>query len=359
MKSASIGLFPSDYKDASSWYRCVGPFGNLRRQYPRELFLSLLQEVSWATCGMLDVAVMQRPHLERHLRMAEVFVENGIPLWVDWDDQIHDVPKDNPNHRHYTNPITIKVTSETLAMADVVTVSTPALAQAFSKLNDNIIVIPNALDTRLLGPAVVPDERDRRELVFWRGSKTHREDLNVAAKAIYHLSEEFPEITWAFQGSDPWFTNIMNSDRALLIDALDTVEFHRFMYKIRPSIAIFPLVDNPFNHCKSNCGWLEASWAGAATLGPNWQEWQQPGISNYRSPDDFERVLRDMIMTRRTKGIDCARASWEHISRHLTINSVNLQRMEVLEGLLDGSIVNTSRSLTRRQLSRNDAAKLF
>jgi hypothetical protein len=356
--SVNIGLFPSDYKDASSFYRCLGPFGELRRRYRKEINVSFLNEVTWATCSMIDVAVLQRPHLERHLRMAEVFVENRIPLWVDWDDQVFKVPSWNPNHKHYENPITRKVISQTLAMADVVTVSTAALAEEIAPLNQNIIVIPNALNTRLLGPNV-PARPEGRDLIFWRGSRTHREDLNVAARAIVAISEDFPELTFAFQGAEPWFGNMMDDRRVFNIEALDVIEYHRFLEKVRPSICVFPLVDCDFNHSKSNCGWLEASWAGAATLAPNWQEWQQPGVTNYRYAEDFEQQLRHMIATRRTTGLDMARASWEHIERHLTIDNVNQQRMEVLEGIIDGTIAHPARGFAGRRLSGDDVSKLL
>jgi hypothetical protein len=205
MSGISVGLFPADFRDPTSFYRCFGPFGELRRDH-RGLNLSFVNEVNWSTCAMLDVAVLQRPNLERHLRMAEVFVENKVPLWVDYDDQVFKCPSWNPNSRHYENPITKKVVAQTLAMADVVTVSTQALADEFAELNQNIIVIPNAVNTRLLGPNR-PASLEGRDLIFWRGSRTHREDLNIAARALVTVSEDFPELTFAFQGMDPWFAN--------------------------------------------------------------------------------------------------------------------------------------------------------
>jgi hypothetical protein len=290
--------------------------------------------------------------------MAEVFVENKVPLWVDYDDQVFKIPSWNPNRRHYENPITRKVVAETLAMADVITVSTQALADELAELNQNIIVIPNAINTRILGPNH-PASPENRDLIFWRGSRTHREDLNIATRALVTISEDFPELTFAFQGMEPWFANMMDDNRVFLIESLDVIEYHQFLASVRPNICIFPLLDCDFNRSKSNCGWLEASWAGAATLAPAWQEWQQPGVTNYRYPEDFEQQLRHMIATRHTTGIEMAFASWEHIERHLTTREVNHQRMEVLEGLLNGTLAQPARSTTRCGISGDNAAKLL
>jgi len=40
-----------------------------------------------------------------------------------------------------------------------------------------------------------------------------------------------------------------------------------------------------------NIAWIEATYAGAATIGPAWQEWQHTGILNYSSVEETGKTI--------------------------------------------------------------------
>jgi glycosyltransferase involved in cell wall biosynthesis len=357
LKRINLAVICPIPNDTLSFWRGIGPLAELRRIHP-ELTLCFLNEVYWHTAACVDVAFLQRPFTPSHLVMAQVFKASKVPLWVDFDDDLFSIPPWNPCHRQYMREDVQKTIAEVMALADVVTVSTPQLAAKFAPLNPNIIVIPNALNMHLIGPARAPIP-ENRNLILWRGSKTHVKDLNVMAEAAIHLSKTYQDVTWMFMGEVPWFVDFMPRDRVISAESIDPVEYFQFLAKVRPAILCTPLVDCEFNRGKSNIAWLEGSWCGAAVLAPRWPEWAQPGVTSYVTSADFCQQLERMIVKRMSDGIASACDSWEHIYRHLTLDTVNSQRMDVLEGLLDGRyrhVIQSSRSHAGCELSGDDVS---
>lgn len=359
MRRINLAVLCPIPNDVLSFWRGVGPLAELRRDNPDSLTLCFFNEISWHSAACVDAAFMQRPFTEKHLTSAQLLKANRVPLWVDFDDDLFSVPSWNPCASTYARPGVQKNIAEIIALADVVTVSTQLLAQKFMPLNKNIIVIPNALNTRLIGEAQPPQQQNRN-LIIWRGSKTHLKDLNLMADAAIDLSRRYPEMTWLFLGESPWFADFMPPKSVISAEAIDPVEYFNFLSVVRPSILVAPLVDCDFNRAKSNIAWLEASWAGAAVLAPRFAEWQQPGLTTYREPADLRTRLEEMIVTRMSSGIDSASQSWNHIRRHLTLDTVNYQRIDVIEGMLNGTYKadEPSRNHARRELSGNDVSEL-
>ena len=77
-------------------------------------------------------------------------------------------------------------------------------------------------------------------------------------------------------------------------------------------LAVVPLKDNLFNHAKSNLAWIEATCAGAMTLAPDWPEWRRPGVSNYESPLNFKKLLRERLEACRS----AAASVYTHLDAH-------------------------------------------
>jgi glycosyltransferase involved in cell wall biosynthesis len=320
--------------DATSFYRGVGPLAELRRKR-NDLSLCIFNEVNWATLKLMDAVFMQRPFTNGHLRLCELIKTNKLPLWIDLDDDLFSVPKDNPSFSTYSKPEIQKNIAQCLAMADVISVSTEHLARRLCELNKNIVVINNALDSRIVGKhheAAI----DRQPLIMWRGSKTHKKDLSTVAESCIKLAEKHPEATWLFMGDAPWFADYMPEQKVICADALDPIEYWDLLGKTKPSIFIVPLDNSPFNHSKSNIAWIEASWAGAATVAPNFGEWKKPGISNYANQGEFCAHVSHLL-DYPTKRVKFAHESWEHIAHNLLLDDVNKQRDNILEGLMHGT----------------------
>ena len=130
----------------------------------------------------------QAQALVRHCRRS------GITLAYDLDDDLLALPPQHPDAARLA-PLAPAV-GLLLAEADVVTVSTPALAAALARRRPDAVVLPNGLDERLW--ADPPPARLRRGgpvRILYMGSQTHDADFALVVPALERLLASFgPQI---------------------------------------------------------------------------------------------------------------------------------------------------------------------
>lgn len=323
--------------DATSLYRGMGPLSEMRRQMGHDkLNITHTNEWHWATINMADGIFMQRPYKAEDVTIAEVVKAQYKPLWVDYDDDLFNVPTDNPAHSIYMEEATRHNIAKIISMADLVTVTTPHLKRQLEKgkrpLNKNIHVIPNALDFNMF-PYRQQPPAPRNKVVLWRGSITHTRDVMAYTKQITSAvtDERFKEWVWRFVGDNLWFlTDYLPKNNVVWSKAIDPIEYMRHIYDICPTLIQVPLHESDFNKCKSNIAWIEGTFAGAATLAPDWEEWQAPGIIKYKNQAEYEENLKAMIAGE----MDLAKnvqQSWEYINDNLSLAKWAGRRIELLK----------------------------
>ncbi len=344
-------------KDATSFYRGVGPMETLRRKVP-SLHISIETEVYWCSLKAADAVFMQRPALDHHVVIANMAQRHRKPIWIDYDDNLFCVPFNNPTHRLYSNDEVQNNVVALVAKADVVTVSTPAIQQALvdilarvaaapqrdtgHKLDPKkIVVVPNAYDLEVLAP-LTDDMKapNQQKLVSWRGSATHDKDLMEYTAPIKNVITKHLDWCYNFIGAPFWWTieqldsiPKIRPNNIMLTPTIDTIEYFEFLRCALPALMIVPLEDTPFNHGKSNIAWLEATHAGAVTLAPSWPEWQKPGVINYTDTASFERQL-DKFVRGEYDGTKLWRESRNYIAKNLTLPKVNEIRAKVLDQIM-------------------------
>jgi hypothetical protein len=246
----SILVVLPNNEDATSFYRGMGPISAMRRT--RDMNLMFTNKASWPAVKASDVVFIQRPHDPSHLTLAETTKENNRPLWIDFDDLLFDIPNDNPAHNDYMRKETRLRIIEIIKMADVVTVSTPQLKKCLQVkggvLNNNVHVVPNALDDDLL---IHAKPFNLKKLVSWRGSPTHLNDCLVNGNGITAFAKEHKDWAFAFFGTNPWpITNCIEQNRALIVPPLTVDKYFKMGSTMNASVMMVPLADNLFNRCK-------------------------------------------------------------------------------------------------------------
>lgn len=323
--------------DSTSYYRGIGPIAQLRKVSSKDIDLLTTREadVTWATLSMMDAVFLQRPYTRSHLEIVKMAKRYRRPVWVDYDDYLFGVPTDNPCYETYAGKDTRSNIANILQLADVVTVSTMHLKRLFEAPKNKpkrIYVVPNAYNDYLQDWGNGPKAHN---LITWRGTNTHQRDLAVFADQIIAASNEHPAWGWSFIGWNPWFaTERMPHKGTTVISAIPVDEYFDFMRETQPAIHVVPLDDSHFNRAKSNIAWIEAAWAGAAVLAPDWEEWRRPGVVTYKDPDDFKVQLGHMIEAGPEKLREFNRLSATHIQDHLKLSHVNTARRDILDAML-------------------------
>lgn len=223
-----------------------------------------------------DVVVFQRPMHARMPDFVRQFQRQGVAVVVELDDdmgaldaqhvtfaEVH--PKRSPesNWRHLKT---------CCSLADLVTVTTPALAQRYAA-HGRYAVLPNYVESALLN--VRPDEQDG---FGWAGYvPTHPNDLQVAGPALRDVAR----FGHCFRVIGP----SVGVREAADLDAepestgwLDLASYYREVSTLRAGIV--PLADSAFNRAKSWLKGLEYAALGVpfvATPTPEYQRLQNEG----------------------------------------------------------------------------------
>lgn len=318
-----------------SFYRSIGVLSQLRKINP-EINVTYLNNVAWYILSDVDILYMERPVEENHIKSMEMALELGKKVWVDFDDCLHEIPRDNPGYDYFR--LKLPLMEKALDLASVVTVSTPFLKEYYQtknfnkdtlqKVNRNIHVIENAWNDYLYPMQKVETTVD---FINWRGSATHRQDLLSCVRAMHDVAARFPTWAWTFIGNDIWFVTDKIKNHFNLKET-DIVSYMKFIKELHPAIQIVPLLDTPFTRAKSNISWLEGTWSGAATLAPAIPEFERPGVITYKPEDNdnFGYYLEKMIKSASMRK-EAYETSFNFIMENLLLSKINQKRLKIIE----------------------------
>jgi len=289
-------------------------------------------DIHWATVKFASLVFLQRPFTDDHLKACDLVKNCQVPLWLDFDDDLFGVGPENPCHGIYGNKKIQENLTKMCAMADVITVSTKAIEEKLIKLNKNTIIVPNALDEYAL--EYWKPRRKREPIVLWRGGGSHQADLMFYTKEIISAQNRIGK-RWAFQflGPNPfWLTGAMSDTHTFISPQIGIIDYHKMIHELCPGIMMVPLAPSPFNRAKSNCVWLEATFAGAVSVAPDIPEFQQPGILNYSSAEDFEEKLVGLAQGA-YEHEKMWKESWKIIEDKFLLGQTNRIRKGIIEAI--------------------------
>jgi len=350
MKILAVAPIPTD---GTAWWRVVSPLSVLREQTSGAVDFTIASGTDHVQISKHDLLLLQRPMRAEDVAYMELARRQGVPVAVDYDDDYTGVPANNPRMLNYMVPEVQQRVRELLAGADVVTVSTPELKKRWKHLNKRIAIVPNAWDDRFLvnrGEHRLPTLN-----VLWRGGDSHGHDMDKFAQQMVRAAWEGAPALWHFVGSSAW--NIHDKMPPASITEYpftDVVSYFNLLGQLRPNVVIVPLADTPFNRCKSNISVLEAAWAGAAALVPDWDGWRAPGVTTYRNEQDFGAKLVALTSKTRAELRALADETWTAVRDNMLVSRANKLRAAVY-----GALVDEKRRAHHASQARDDKLAAF
>jgi len=335
MKKIKILSISTNSNDGVSWYRSIGPFRWLERDADVEVkYVIHPNQPTWQNVACADVVYMLRPvtgQMDQALTWAKAL---GIPTIIDWDDDVLNITSDNPNYDFYRNPQVVKNLTSMIQRADMVWASTNRLGEELRKLSKGRVeVVRNAYDP-LLNKRRQNGPRNR--FVLWRGTATHNRDVSTVVPDILSLAEKYPEFRWVFMGADPcaWQLSDKLGDRAIKAPSCDPIAYFVALATLKPQVVVTPLADTDFNRSKSNIAQIEAAYAGAPCVCPNWEEWLNIGHNNYdpSSNCSFQETM-SFFMSNPKAAEHAAMTAWEEFSKN-DVRYVNGKRFSLIQEML-------------------------
>jgi len=216
----------------------------------------------------------------------------------DLDDLLIEMPMEHPDFERY-QPARLSILRAVME-ADVVTCPTLALKQYLEQFNDNVVVLPNYLDDKIWAPALNRAQSrrdlDREQIIIgFMGTHSHISDLEFISPVLIKLLRRYGDkLKLCFWGcSPPPELKGWKNVEWMEVGLVNYIEFARYFSEQHCDIFIAPLVDSPFNACKSALKFLEYSSLGIpgvysalgqfrevithgvnGFLADNWKDWQ-------------------------------------------------------------------------------------
>jgi glycosyltransferase involved in cell wall biosynthesis len=212
-------------------------------------------------------------------------------LVYELDDDPFEVEPHNPFYHQYMNPVAFDSITHCLQIANLVTVSTEALAERIRKHNPNIAVLKNRIDK-----SVFELKRPRRDkiTVGWAGSLSHLHDIKECAYGL-RKALDHNDIEAHFIGSD--FGPLIDRPIRFTPWCTKTTDYYKL---IDFDIGLAPLRSTRFAETKSHIKALEYAALGIPVIASDtapYRDFVIDGVTGYlvRREHEWATRLRELI----------------------------------------------------------------
>lgn len=231
-----------------------------------------------------DVIIAQRSSGSRPSEVFKMVSESATLAVFEMDDDLFNIPEDNPSHEYYSRPAVLRQLEDNLAVANLVTVSTEYLGKRMSEYTDApVVVLPNCVDTVRLSKR---PESEGVVSVGWAGSGTHKADLEAAAVPLRRAVNK-AGVKFKLVGAD--YSQILRVTDTEYLGWRDSVD--EFYDLLDFDIGVAPLVDNEFNRSKSALKALEYGARGIPTIASDvepYSKYIEHGVDGFLVQYDYE-----------------------------------------------------------------------
>lgn len=213
-------------------------------------------------------------------------------LIYELDDDPFEIEPHNPVYQFYSHPAAHDSISFCMQIADMITVSTPVLAERMKKINPNVVVLQNRIDESLLEM-----ERPRRDrlTIGWAGGDSHAKDIESCSYGLRKIVDHNKGVDLHFIGAD--FRWLVKRPVRHTGWCLKTTDYYKL---IDFDIGIAPLVPTRFALTKSHIKCLEYAALGIPVVASDaapYRDFVIDGVTGWLVRYDYEwaKRLRELI----------------------------------------------------------------
>jgi len=286
------------------------------------IYVRMLPEtlLAAARSGEINAAIIQRTAIPPEMTAALITTLNdqNIPFFYEIDDDLLAHFNRLDNHAEYNrHQESIEALIKT---ANLVTVSTQELAQRYRDIARSIEIIPNMLSNRLWSAAPRTRQQDAFIRALYMGTPTHDDDIDMILPALTTIWEQSQNFRLTIVGVSKnehkfknisWIEQINPPSKAKPYDSF--VPWLREI-AMRCDFAVAPLVDTPFNRCKSDLKILEYSALGLPVIASDLPQYRIDAPFVTLTDNDqqaWEHVLSDAIRKGpRKQNAEAIQRSW-------------------------------------------------
>lgn len=262
-----------------------------------------------------DILICYRPSKPEHLQVIEEARRFGIGIVLDYDDDHKNIPVGHP--AYWSLGRSWPVAEAALKMANLVWVSTPALAALYG--HPNTVVVPNAVPAGMV--ADLPQDFEAATGI-WAGSDAHREDADTFSDVYKVLLRYLNKFVWV-NFMPTWAAEAKNVGAEINLHPwVHTEMWFDWLRAMQTTVIWKPLRSTPFNDGKSNISWISATVVGAVC------------VSTYAGKPGWECATREMPRNKKAF-VELWERSAEEVRRRYNLDDVNEARFTSLLKLVN------------------------
>jgi len=239
-----------------AWYRCHVPGAQLKALGYRVILDDSLRPDDFEN---FDVIVFQRQFQPGALDAIKRANAKGKLTVYELDDDVWSLSTTNPGYAAWADPRNAKGAADCIRAAQLVTTTTPVLAEKLKRYNSNVRVLKNMLPLEGWDYPAPREQRDDRVVLGWAGSTSHVEDLTILADVVPQLLDKYPQVEFRYAGG-PADSPIRPHDRITRLETTDIGGYPKILEGF--DVGLIPLVSSAFNLSKSDLKFVEYGMQG-------------------------------------------------------------------------------------------------
>lgn len=267
-------------------------------------------------------------------KIAELKEKYGFAICVDIDDY-WELDESHVLYNEYKQNDFATKQIRQLMDADFVTTTHSRLADEIKQHNENVYILPNAIPHT--GQFKIQREPYYLTRIFWQGSITHLNDMEILRtpiKSLQPISKEIKMIFGGYVAGDPISTEMARIYTAdfkhqyQLIPGAHVSEYYK-AYE-NADICLIPLVNSKFNQFKSNLKVLEAANLGLPVIASKVNPYLDLPIQYARCSQDWVTHITRMAKSKKRRR-DAGHELKEYCDKHYNFNKINEERKQIFE----------------------------
>ena len=289
-----------------------------------------------------DISVWQVAHSKVSYSLYRAYrhkFDKKKPILIEADDYFFGVnPENAASMAYYSNSDLEYFAEMQMRNANALIVSTDYLKEKYSKFNECIEVIPNAIDFEIWD-AVKDNRKQGRVRIGFAGGSAHYYDLKVMAKVIPIILKKHKNVDFVFFGHMPDYINTARKIRHHS-KWMGILDYPGELASLGIDIGVAPLRDNQFNRAKSNLRWLEYSALKiptvASPVGP-FKECINPGMDGLFALEVDEWVAQlSYLIKEKSERYRMGKSAYNRVKEHYNAEKVSKDYLNVLEAFAKG-----------------------
>ena len=258
----------------------------------------------------------------------------GKKTLVEYNDNFYSPQAWSPIRKDWTNPFVWQSYEHFMTLADGILVTGQGLHDLFSKkFQTPVFILPNHYHDEMIPFGELQQKKGINEIrIGWAGSLGHMADLLSVTPLLRHLVDERENIFIHLMGNESIPSLIHFPEGRLRFTKWSSMENY-FEFWQQVHIGIAPLIDSPYNRCRSDAKAMEMSASGVLPLLPNAFCYQrfidETKIQPFKNQKDL--LSRLQLLIREPHRIQSeAKICYEHIhtNRHHRVRSERAQLYE-------------------------------